>query len=169
MIDIIFNSIIFIFTCFSINNFNTFLLILSIDNFDKSKKLNQKNQKGFVEMVARLVAVGLIHNDLHYGNIGKLPGKDGQIVLFDYGLAQLIDPPTHILVYAQIVMAQLYSLIDSCNNNNVKTFNDYCGKNNPIVDTINGIRKNDEKTMAALEKIRVEVQGSLISCRARRS
>jgi len=33
MIDIIFNSIIFIFTCFSINNFNTFLLILSIDNF----------------------------------------------------------------------------------------------------------------------------------------
>jgi len=33
MFDIIFNSIIFVFTCFSINNFNTFLLILSIDNF----------------------------------------------------------------------------------------------------------------------------------------
>lgn len=33
MFDIIFNTIIFGFTCFSINNFNTFLLILSIDNF----------------------------------------------------------------------------------------------------------------------------------------
>ena len=33
MFDIIFNAIIFVFTCFSINNFSTFLLILSIDNF----------------------------------------------------------------------------------------------------------------------------------------
>jgi len=72
MFDIIFNSIIFIFTCFSINNFSTFLLILSIDNFSYALDfiMNNINKSltyhDIIFKNNRVYKIGLVERYIYY-------------------------------------------------------------------------------------------------------
>ncbi len=106
---------------------------------------NEIQQQQVVELVARMVAVGLIHNDLHLGNIGKLP--DGMI-LIDFGLTEKIEGALMSdIVFLQVVLAQLYALIDPCNHNNpgLSSDSEQCGETSVFVNYIYAIRNHDHK------------------------
>jgi RIO-like serine/threonine protein kinase len=65
-------------------------------------------EKQLVNVVAKMVSHGIIHNDLHPGNIGVL--KNGKLVIFDYGFSQRAD--VEIKFPEQVLMAQLYTIIE---------------------------------------------------------
>jgi hypothetical protein len=96
-----------------------------------------KQQEQLVELVARMVSIGLMHNDLHLQNIGAL--ADGTMLLIDFGFTQSIKPIMCDILFLQVVMAQLYALIDPCNTNNI-TLNDGQCDTSYIVDCIYDIR-----------------------------
>ena len=114
-----------------------------------------RQQEQLVELVARMVSIGLVHNDLHLQNIGAL--ADGTMVLIDFGLTQVIKPIMGDTLFFQVVMAQLYALIDPCNSNNIALDAKQCDTSY-IVDCIYAIRTHDagDKLVEKLLEIREE-------------
>lgn len=108
-----------------------------MERIDALGTLNTRDQSDVIEIVLKSVANGLLHNDLHHGNMGRI---DGRVRLIDFGLTKQIDPPTDQTVYLQLVIAQLYALVDPCNTNNVQNL---CMDPGPIVDAIYFIRQGE--------------------------
>lgn len=112
-------------------------------------------QRQLVALVARMVSIGLLHNDLHLDHIGVL--ENGTMVLIDFGQTQNIGPLMSDTLFLQVVMAQLYALIDPCNFHNIQLNGSQC-INSPIISYIYSIRAHHEKDpyVATLLNIREE-------------
>ena len=87
-----------------------------------------------IQVISLSVYNGFIHNDLHTGNIAKKYGSD-DFILIDFGFTQKISslsplsPPVldalgkpitsnQEIIFNQILIAQLYALVEHCNSNN---------------------------------------------------
>lgn len=92
-----------------------------------------------IRIIAKSVYHGYIHNDLHIGNIAKKTSRTNEPILIDFGLTQKIQPPTNPVVFNQIVIAQLYALTDSCNQNNFSVDCEYAPKCDKLSDGIDDI------------------------------
>lgn len=117
---------------------------------EKREVLDAADQQELVNLVAMSVAVGLLHDDLHQGNVGR-SAKTGAMVMYDFGFTKQIKPVQDGIVYLELVAGQLYALLDPCNTNN--TFKWMCDSNedeSPIVDTIYYIRGGKKRKTAAL-------------------
>lgn len=102
-------------------------------------------QRALVRQVRTMVHYGLLHNDLHVGNIMKT--KSNVPVIVDFDLMQIITPPRSLIVRKQLVMAQLYAIIDPANTHNhlgAKWLHHTTDKlvNGPIVDAIYEVRRS---------------------------
>lgn len=109
-------------------------------------------QKDIVQRTWLLIQHGIIHNDLHQGNIGmRREGRRMRGVIFDFGEAERIDPPKDCVVLRQLLVSQLYALITKtdCNTNNSIPL---CG-DHPIHDTIYLIRKHSPETLQELQAL----------------
>lgn len=106
-----------------------------------SGKLSLSQEKQLVAIIAKSVAAGLLHNDLHQANIGWKYNDPDTMVMFDFGYTVQINPIVDDMVYLQVVMAQLYALIDPCSSANTTWC--YAGQNKYAADVIYGIRQND--------------------------
>ena len=74
-------------------------------------------QKELIDKVAKMVDHGYIHNDLHLGNV--MINATGKITVIDFGFTVKMEHrPRDELVFNQIVISQLYSILDPCNFNN---------------------------------------------------
>ncbi len=81
--------------------------------------LNDTFAAEIVDLVIRMVDNGYVHNDLHVGNIAQSRSTK-RALLIDFGLVQEIEKVSGT-VRAQIILAQLYALVDPCNVNNVRS------------------------------------------------
>lgn len=124
-----------------------YVLMDRIQPVDKLKGLTKSDEIALIHLLAKLVGVGIIHNDLHTGNIGRL--MDGGMTIIDFGFTIKIDPPKNKTIFSQLLMAQLYALIDPCNINNRVD----CDKDSPIIDVIYYIRQNNQKYIDSLWNI----------------
>ena len=109
-------------------------------------------QKDLVQRTWLLIQNGIIHNDLHQGNVGmRREGRRMRGVIFDFGEAERIDPPRDCVVLRQLLVSQLYALITKtdCNTNNSIPL---CG-DHPIHDTIYLIRKHSPESLQELEDL----------------
>lgn len=111
----------------------------------KNEMISLEEQEQMVNLVLRSVAVGLLHNDLHQGNIGR-SFSTGEMVMFDFGFTEMFNAPEQLQdsVYLQIVAAQLYALLDPCNTNNSTKW--LCDQRSPIVDAIYTIRNRMDRS-----------------------
>ncbi len=93
--------------------------------------------KNLIKIISLSVYNGFIHNDLHTGNIAKKYRSD-DFILIDFGFTQEISqltPPVvpvvsvagasskpitsnQEIIFNQILIAQLYALVEHCNSNN---------------------------------------------------
>ena len=100
-------------------------------------------QRALVRQVVTMVDHGLLHNDLHVGNIMRSRARTPVIVDFD--LAKTVRPPRGV-VLDQLVLAQLYAIIDPANTHNHLSpkwlhHTTEALVNGPIVNTIYAIRQ----------------------------
>jgi predicted Ser/Thr protein kinase len=110
--------------------------------------ITELHQQQLVSKTWRMVQLGIIHNDLHQGNVGIL---NGEACIYDFGEAEIINVqsvPLPPVVMRQLLVSQLYSLLtrEGCNhNNNI----DLCGDNMPIHDAIYFVKShtNDDLTL----------------------
>jgi len=127
----------------------------------KNEIISIREQEQLVNLVLQSVAVGLLHNDLHQGNIGR-SFSSGNMVMFDFGFTTMFNAPDELeeSVYLQIVAAQLYALLDPCNTNNSTGW--LCDPKSPVVNAIytirnrmdtNALRKYAKIRSAALQKL----------------
>lgn len=130
---------------------DNFIVMERIVPYKKGDKLTKKHQTQLVNLVLRSVAVGLIHNDLHQGNIGFTANKE-EMLMFDFGFSERIQPVKDDVVYLQIVLAQLYALIDPCNENNMAL--NFC--DDEIGKAVYAIRGHDTKVIKQFLKQRTE-------------
>lgn len=79
--------------------------------------VNHKMQRQLILEVIQMVKAGFLHNDLHIGNVA-INASTREATVIDFGLTQKIEPPEENIVINQIVLAQLYAIIDPCNKNN---------------------------------------------------
>jgi len=112
-------------------------------------KTTKKYERDLICKVWKMIQAGIIHNDLHQGNVGRL--TSGEAVIFDFGFAKLVDAHTTTLVQEQLVIAQLYSLLENhehgCNTNNVKNL---C--NSAFVDEIYNIKQGKGSLFYKVDK-----------------
>jgi hypothetical protein len=109
-------------------------------------------QRQLVKLVARMVSIGMLHNNLHLNHIGYL--RDGTMTLIDFEMTQIVKSPIiNTTLFLQVVMAQLYALIDPCNSNN-KLDVMICDKSY-IVDCINAIKKHKENDPIVAELLAI--------------
>jgi tRNA A-37 threonylcarbamoyl transferase component Bud32 len=127
----------------------------------RDERISVTDQRALVVLVAKSVAAGLLHNDLHQGNVGWL--RDA-MVMFDFGYTMQIEPIRDPVVYLQVVMAQLYSLIEPCSKENVSWCHAEDNENTIVADTIYGIRTNDLQTVSWLMAIRQDAQRDIDRC-----
>ena len=117
-----------------------------------SQSIPDEIQIDIIQRTWTLIQNGIIHNDLHQGNVGMRQEK-GRMrgVIFDFGEAERIDPPTNCVVLRQLLVSQLYALITDtdCNVNNTISL---CG-NQPIHNAIYQIRKHTPKLLQDLESL----------------
>lgn len=73
-----------------------------------------KFQRSVVTAIKALTKSGILHNDLHADNV--MADDAGRAVLIDFDLSSVIKPPKDPAIEDQLVLAQLYALIDSCNS-----------------------------------------------------
>lgn len=114
----------------------------------KKDTITVPHQQQLVSKTWRMVQLGIIHNDLHQGNVGIL---NGEACIYDFGEAEIINVqsvPLPPVVMRQLLVSQLYSLLtrEGCNhNNNI----DLCGDNMPIHDAIYFVKShtNDDLTL----------------------
>jgi len=114
----------------------------------------RREQIMLVKSLAKLVRAGILHNDLHVGNVGVVRSKTGRVtnvVIYDFGLAREIKPPTDVVVFEQIVLAQLYAMADPCNINN--SSKNICANTSYILDMIYAIRRNEGEELKLLHRI----------------
>jgi tRNA A-37 threonylcarbamoyl transferase component Bud32 len=101
-------------------------------------------QRALVRQVITMVHHGFLHNDLHVGNIMKT--KANTPVIVDFDLMRKVRPPYSKVIRDQLVMAQLYAIIDPANTHNhlsAKWLSHQTEQlvNGPIVDAIYKIRQ----------------------------
>ena len=122
-----------------------------IQTFD-SQSIPDDIQIDIIQRTWKLIQHGIIHNDLHQGNVGMRQER-GRMrgVIFDFGEAERIDPPTNCVVLRQLLVSQLYALITKtdCNVNNTISL---CG-DQPIHDAIYLIRKHSPESLEELENL----------------
>ena len=119
-----------------------YLLMDKITPIDKTElaetvhSTNIMDVRQLIECIALSIYNGYIHNDLHVGNIAKNLSQDA-FVLIDFGFTQNIGdflkaPGVSVgapiqpvasndrkrILFNQILIAQLYALIEHCNSNN---------------------------------------------------
>jgi hypothetical protein len=98
----------------SAGNGKVYVVMQVVKPFPKSPTRVQ--QRGFVKAALKAVRAGIIHNDLHAGNVGL--GPKGNVLLLDYGLTELHAPIQDPMLWRQVLIAQLYAFADPCNVNN---------------------------------------------------
>lgn len=104
------------------------------DLFKTVYNSNIERVQKLIEIISLSVYNGFIHNDLHTGNIAKKYGSD-DFILIDFGFTQKISPlsppstpvpgafgkpitSNQEIIFNQILIAQLYALVEHCNSNN---------------------------------------------------
>jgi predicted Ser/Thr protein kinase len=116
------------------------------------KALKTSQQQQLVDTVAKLINNGIIHNDLHFGNIMRT--TKGKVMITDFGMAQQTRYPigfsSHL--FRQTMIATLSSLLDPCNQNNPAfgketSMNHACNNNKgdfkKIVDVIYAMKRGE--------------------------
>ena len=103
--------------------------------------MSHVHQKELVRATWIMILNGIIHNDLHQGNVGIMGDK---AVIFDFGLAEEIPKPSNLTIMRQLLISQLFSLLTTvgCNENNKINL---CG-NHPIHNAIYNVKthRNDD-------------------------
>lgn len=126
-----------------------------IKTFEGKDKISFRYQKDLIQRTWILLQNGIIHNDLHQGNIGiRKEGRQWRGIIFDFGEAEVIAPPTNNTIIRQLLVAQLFSMLTSggtsgCNKNNTI---DLCG-NQPIHNAIYDIKRHDKDSLDDLDKL----------------
>ena len=118
------------------------------------KALSQQIQQDYVQRTWILVKNGIIHNDLHQGNVGvRKEGTKYRGVIFDFGFAERIPIVQNLVILRQLLVSQLYSLLtmENCNENNTYKF--LCGKKKPIHIAIYNVKAHTLKDIKELEKV----------------
>lgn len=119
---------------------------------DNRDTITPHHQQQLVSKTWRMVQLGIIHNDLHQGNVGILKGN---ACIYDFGEAEIINVQSVALppvVTRQLLVSQLYSLLTraGCNhNNNI----DLCGYNQPIHDAIYFVKSHTARDLSLLENM----------------
>lgn len=70
-----------------------------------------------VKLIAKMVYYGYVHNDVHRGNVARCV-TTREPILIDFGFTQKLGYIPDRICFNQILMAQLYALMDACNVNN---------------------------------------------------
>lgn len=93
------------------------ILMPLIETFVEKNSMSHKHQKELVRKTWIMILNGIIHNDLHQGNVGIM---DDKAVIFDFGLAEEIPKPSNLTIMRQLLISQLFSLLTTvgCNENN---------------------------------------------------
>ena len=122
---------------------------------------NDEYQHQLINEVAKMVFHGYLHNDLHVDNIA-VNVKTNKATIIDFGLTmKLPNPPDNKLLFDQLLLAQLYALIEPCNENNFPVDKRDCGLeeevlseicDGPIVEEIYAIRNDKSKIWYTLHK-----------------
>jgi len=112
------------------------------------REITRQQQKDIMRNTWILLENGIIHNDMHQGNIGLLNQRG---IIFDFGEAEEIDPPTNKVILRQLFICQLYALITSkgCNSNNQILL---CGEQ-PIHDAIYYVRAHKPEGLEQLNEL----------------
>ena len=115
----------------------------------KKDTITVPHQQQLVSKTWKMVQLGIIHNDLHQGNVGIL---NGEACIYDFGEAEIIQGvPLPSVVMRQLLVSQLYSLLtrEGCNhNNNI----DLCG-DMPIHDAIYYVKSHTAQDLSLLENM----------------
>lgn len=118
----------------------------------KKDTITPHHQQQLVSKTWRMIQLGIIHNDLHQGNVGIL---NGNACIYDFGEAEIINVqsvPLPPVVMRQLLVSQLYSLLTraGCNhNNNI----DLCGDSMPIHDAIYYVKSHTAQDLSLLENM----------------
>lgn len=126
-----------------------------IKTFDGAKTILDRYQVDIMRRTWILLKNGIIHNDLHQGNVGiRKEGRKWRGVIFDFGEAEVIPPPKNNTVIRQLMVAQLFSMLTSggtngCNRNNTI---DLCG-DQPIHNAIYDIKAHTEASLDSLDEL----------------
>lgn len=139
----------------------TALVMQRVEPIATGASLTVNEQQQLVALVCKSVAAGLLHNDLHQGNIGRLGGR---MVMFDFGLTERIPVIQDDHVFLQVVMAQLYALIEPCSKENVSWCHAEDHENTVVADTIYGIRAGKRSTIQQLLRLRRDAQPDIARC-----
>ena len=124
------------------------LVMEKISTFNGKTKITDQQQIDIMQQTWILLENGIIHNDMHQGNIGLL-NRHG--IIFDFGEAEEIDPPANKVILRQLFICQLYALItsDGCNLNNRISL---CG-DNPIHNAIYQVRAHKPYGLEELNRL----------------
>ena len=123
-----------------------------IKTFEGADKIAHRYQKDLIQRTWILLQNGIIHNDLHQGNIGiRKEGRHLRGIIFDFGEAEVIAPPTNNTIIRQLMVSQLFSMLTNtgCNSNNSI---DLCG-DQPIHNAIYDIKRHDKDSLDDLDKL----------------
>ena len=107
--------------------------------------------KTFVRATWKMVLNGIIHNDLHQGNVGIMANE---AVIFDFGFAEQIPDeqiPSNLTIMRQLLISQLFSLLTTvgCNRNNKINL---CG-DQPIHNVIYYVKSHGKNDCEILSEI----------------
>jgi serine/threonine protein kinase len=145
---------------------NIFIIMETIRPISSISEIrnNPDYQKQLINEIAKMVYHGYLHNDLHVDNIA-LNLQTKQATVIDFGLTvKLSYSPDNKLLFDQLLLAQLYALIEPCNKNNCPGDKEdwpSCGFNGdtleeicdgPIANEIYTIRNNESRIWDTLNK-----------------
>ena len=127
-------------------NYARALVMEKISTF--KREITRQQQIDIMRNTWILLENGIIHNDMHQGNIGLLNQRG---IIFDFGEAEEIDPPTNKVILRQLFICQLYALITSkgCNTSNQI---ELCGEQ-PIHDAIYYVRGHKPEGLEQLNEL----------------
>ena len=124
------------------------ILMPVIKTFVDKDSMSDEYQEELVRKTWKMVLNGIIHNDLHQGNVGIM---DDKAVIFDFGLAEEIPKPSNLTIMRQLLISQLFSLLTTvgCNGNNKINL---CGEQ-PIHNAIYNVKRHRTDDCVALTKM----------------
>lgn len=123
---------------------------------------SEDKQMELINEVARMVSHGYLHNDLHIGNVA-VNIRTKMATVIDFGLTKKLETlPREEMLFNQIVLAQLYAILDPCNTNNCSLKSEewpQCYSDEylsmicqgPISDEIYKIRTNESELWSTLK------------------
>ena len=136
-------------------------------HMDKIKPINnissltQSFREKLIDKIAISVYHGYVHNDLHWGNVAMHIDNE-EPVLIDFGLTQKMETSVEVISFNQIVLSQLYALMDVCNTNNClpehewpncgMNYGDICS-NDIIVETIYNLRNGRQELWNSISSL----------------